>query len=75
MSQRAGWGTERRALADFIEELIAEGAATADLRDDVPAGELAGYCLHALTAASGLPSKDAVHRLVQVTLTGLHPRA
>jgi hypothetical protein len=34
---------------------------------------LAGYCLHALTAANGLPSKAAVDRLVAVTLAGLRP--
>ena len=33
--------------------------------------ELASYCLHALTAASSLPSKAAVRRLVKVTLAGL----
>lgn len=35
---------------------------------------LAGYCLHALTSASGLPSAAAVRRLVAVTLSGLRPR-
>jgi hypothetical protein len=35
--------------------------------------ELATYCLHAITAASELPSQAAVRRLVQVTLTGLRP--
>lgn len=30
-------------------------------------------CLHALTAASSLPSKAAVRRLVAVTLAGLRP--
>jgi hypothetical protein len=34
---------------------------------------LAGYCLHALTAAGNLRSQDAVQRLVTVTLTGLRP--
>lgn len=63
----------RRRLADFLQDLIAEGAATGDLRDDVPPGELAAYCLHALTAAGDLPAKAAVHRLVRVTLTGLRP--
>jgi hypothetical protein len=65
----------RRQLADFLQDLIAEGTATGDLRDDVPPGELAAYCLHALTAAGDLPAKAAVDRLVQVTLTGLRPRA
>jgi hypothetical protein len=50
---------------------VAEGAETGDLRDDVAPDELAGYCLHALAAASSLPSKAAVRRLVTVTLAGL----
>jgi AcrR family transcriptional regulator len=58
-------------LLDLLRELIAEGARAGDLRDDVAPRELAGYCLHALTAASGLPSKPAVQRLVKVTLAGL----
>jgi len=38
--------------------------------DDVPATELASYCLHALHAASSLSSEAAVRRLVTVTLAG-----
>lgn len=60
-------------LHDFIAALVAEGAQTGVLRDDVAPGELANYCLHALTAATDLPSADAVHRLVRVTLAGLRP--
>jgi AcrR family transcriptional regulator len=63
----------QQRLHDFIRELLTEGAQTGDLRDDVSPDELASYCLHALTAASGLPSKAAVHRLVTVTLAGVHP--
>jgi AcrR family transcriptional regulator len=61
-------------LSDFIRDLLAEGAETGDLRDDVAPGELANYCVHALAAASSLPSKAAVRRLVTVTLSGLHRR-
>jgi hypothetical protein len=43
------------------------------VRGDVASGELAEYCLHALSAAAGLPSKAAVSRLVSVTLAGLRP--
>jgi AcrR family transcriptional regulator len=60
-------------LRDFIRDLLTEGAQTGALRGDVAPDELATYCLHALTAASGLPSKAAVHRLVTVTLAGLRP--
>lgn len=65
----------RHQLRDFIRDLLIEGAATGDVRDDVSPQELASYCLHALTAASTLPSKAAVRRLVAVTLAGLHPGA
>ena len=63
----------QQQLRDFIRDLLTEGAGTGDLRDDVPPDELASYCLHALTAASSLPSRDAVRRLVRVTLAGLRP--
>ena len=61
-------------LSNFIRDLLTEGAETGELRDDVPPAELASYCLHALTAASSLPSKAAVRRLVAVTLDGLRLR-
>jgi AcrR family transcriptional regulator len=63
----------RHQLTAFVCELLAEGAASGELRDDVAPGELAGYCLHALTAAGSLPSKAAVRRLVAVTMAGLQP--
>jgi AcrR family transcriptional regulator len=63
----------QQQLSHFIRDLLAEGAKTGELRDDVAADELATYCLHALTAATSLPSKAAVRRLVNVTLTGLRP--
>jgi len=59
----------------MIRDLLSEGAETGDLRDDVPPEELASYCLHAMTAASSLPSKAAVRRLVTVIIAGLHARA
>ena len=65
----------QQQLSDFIRDLLTEGAETGELRDDVPSDELASYCLHALTAASSLPSKTAVRRLVTVILGGLHSRA
>jgi AcrR family transcriptional regulator len=60
-------------LRDMLRELLDAGAKSGELRDDVAPEELASYCLHALTAASGLPSKAAVRRLVAVTLAGLRP--
>ncbi len=61
----------QRQLRGLIRDLLIEGAKTGDLRDDISPDELARYCLHALTAASSLPSKAAVRRLVTVTLAGL----
>jgi AcrR family transcriptional regulator len=58
-------------LHDFIQDLLTGAIQAGDVRDDVAPDELASYCLSALTAATSLPSPDAVQRLVQVTLTGL----
>jgi hypothetical protein len=44
---------------EFITDLIREDVASGDVRNDIPPGELAAYCLHALAAASGLGSKAA----------------
>ncbi|MGH2411785.1 MAG: TetR/AcrR family transcriptional regulator [Chloroflexota bacterium] len=62
-----------RQLSDLIRDLLAEGAQTGDVRNDVPPDELASYCLHALAAAGSLPSDAAARRLVTVTLAGLRP--
>ena len=58
-------------LTDIIRDLLTEAAHTGDIRNDIAPEELASYCLHALAAASSLPSEAAVHRLVKVTLAGL----
>jgi len=63
----------QQQLIDLIRALLTEAAEAGHVRDDVAPDELASYCLHALTAASGLPSKAAVRRLVTVTLAGLRP--
>jgi AcrR family transcriptional regulator len=60
-------------LTEFMTDLIREAVAHGYARSDIPPGELAGYCLHALGAASGLASKAARDRLVRVTLAGLQP--
>jgi len=62
-----------RHLRDFLAELISAAAACGEVRADIAATELASYCLHALTAASDLPSKAAVTRLVGMTLDALRP--
>ncbi len=58
---------------DMLRDLLTEGAASGDVRDDVAPEELAVYCLHAIAAAGSLPSRAAVRRLVTVTLDGLRP--
>jgi len=58
-------------LRDFVRDLLREGAASGEVRDDVAPEELASYCLYAVGAARGLPSTAAVHRLVGVILAGL----
>jgi AcrR family transcriptional regulator len=63
----------QQQLNHFIQDLLIEGAAAGDLRNDVAPEELASYCLHALTAAGSLSSKAAIHRLVKITLAGLQP--
>ena len=60
-------------LHGMIRDLLTEAVAAGELRDDVAPDELASYCLHALAAAGGMPSKAAVRRLVTVTLAGLRP--
>ena len=60
-------------LHRMIRELLSEGVEAGVIRRDVPADELASYCLHALAAARGLPSKAAVRRLVTITLAALRP--
>ena len=60
-------------LKDLIRGLLVETSKTGAVRGDVAPGELATYCLHALTAASRLRSRAAVRRLVNVTLAGLRP--
>lgn len=66
-------GRAQQHLSEFVTDLLREGAEAGVFRGDVAPEELAGYCLHALEAAGALTSRDAVHRLVSVTLTGLQP--
>ena len=62
-------------LRRMIRDLIRDAQETGDVRDDVATEELVSYCLHALKAASSLPSKAAARRIVSVTLAGLHYHA
>jgi AcrR family transcriptional regulator len=60
-------------LYDLVKQLIADGAKRGEVREDVAPDELATYSLHALAAATSLPSETAVRRLAKVTLAGLRP--
>lgn len=68
-------GQAQKELRGLVSGLISEAAQSGLLRDDVPADELADYCLHALSAAGGAASEAAARRLVQITLAGLRPEA
>jgi AcrR family transcriptional regulator len=60
-----------QALHELVTGLLAQASVGGEIRTDIASNELATYCLHALTAAAQLPSKAAVHRLVQLTLSSV----
>ncbi|HEU5391221.1 MAG TPA: TetR/AcrR family transcriptional regulator [Streptosporangiaceae bacterium] len=64
----------RHQLQDLVADLLATGVQAGEIRSDIAPGELAGYCLHALTAAGALSSEAAVGRLLAVTMSGLRPQ-
>ncbi len=66
-------GRAQARLRAFVADLLADGARSGRLRDDVPADELAEYALAALSAAAVLPDDAARERLITVVLTGLGP--
>jgi AcrR family transcriptional regulator len=63
----------QQQVHNLITDLLTEAAATGHVRTDIAPDELASYCLHALGAAGGMPSKAVVRRLVTVTVAGLRP--
>jgi AcrR family transcriptional regulator len=65
----------QQQVRDLIKGLLREAGKAGTVRTDVTAGELAEYCVHALSAAGGLRSDAAVRRLAAVTLDGLRSRA
>lgn len=60
-----------RQLRDLVRDLLRDAAAAGVVRGDVSPDELASYSLHALSAASRLPSQASVRRLVALTMAGL----
>jgi AcrR family transcriptional regulator len=73
LHRRAHVARAQQQLRNFIRDLVREGAASGQVRDDVAPEELASYCVHAVAAARHLPSRAAVRRLVGVVLAGLQP--
>jgi AcrR family transcriptional regulator len=65
----------QQQLRALIGDLIAEGAESGAVRDDIAPHELASFCLGALGTASTLPSKASVQRLVNFTMAGLRRRS
>jgi len=63
-----------RHLRQFLTELIAAAAADGKARSDVPAAELAQFCLHALGAAGQARSKAAVDRVAALALDAVGAR-
>jgi AcrR family transcriptional regulator len=63
----------QRRLNDLMRDLLIGAAKTGEVRKDVAPDELVSYCLHALAAATDVPTKAAVRRLVEITLAGLRP--
>lgn len=73
LHQSAHVAQAHRHLHEFLADLLRQGAGAGMFRTDVTPDELTGYCLHALEAAGGMTSRDAVLRLVKVTMAGLQP--
>lgn len=60
-------------IRGLFADLLKEGAAAGEVREDAAPEELANYCLHALGAAGRSRSEAGVLRLVAVILAGLAP--
>ena len=60
-----------RELLTLFHDVITDATAAGAVHSGVPAEELALYCFHALGAAAGLPTQDAVRRLVDFVLRSL----
>lgn len=58
-------------LRDLFVNLIEDAVAAASVRADIDPQELANYCIHALEAASTLPTDAATERLADLVLTAL----
>ncbi|MER7274582.1 hypothetical protein ABT369_09010 [Dactylosporangium sp. NPDC000244] len=64
----------RHQLHTLLTDVIRAAADGGAVRTEVPAAELAAFCLHALGAAADLPAtRSARGRLVTVALAALQP--
>src|SRR5215207_536492 len=61
----------KRQLLDLISGLVTEAAEAGVVRRDLSVDEMAGYCVHALGAASDSTSSAAVDRLVDIVWAGM----
>jgi AcrR family transcriptional regulator len=61
----------RQHLLAFVAGLISDAAAAGRVRDDVPARELAAFCVSAMAAANDMREPGALDRLVATALAGL----
>jgi len=61
----------QQRFIEILTGLLQDGVSAGEVRADIPAAELASYCLHALAGAGELPSETAVQRLAKVTLDGV----
>jgi len=62
------------ALHALLVSLLREAANEQSVRRDVPATELATYCMQAMTAARRAGNTTALARLSRVVLAGLRPQ-
>ena len=62
---------QEQDLRALLSGLLTDAAAAGTVREDVPPGELANYCLRALEAAGDSGDATATARLVRVVLIGL----
>ena len=64
-----------REVLDLFAGVLAAAAGHGIVRKDVAPGELAAFCVHALSAAGDSTSAVAVERLLTMTLAGLRPES
>lgn len=64
---------EHHRLGRIVEQLIAEAAASGNLRDDVPPPELARFALSALEGAALGASRASIRRRVALVFDALAP--